>query len=72
MTPGPSFVLQATRELYSIQHHSDIGLAATAALLTAHQSAQVVDQQAVVQLSAYLEVRNHPLVLGCGHPKSRS
>lgn len=46
------------RELYSIQQHADAGLAATAALLTAHQSAKVVDENAVLQLSAYLEVRS--------------
>lgn len=53
-TPPPS---QALRELYSIQQHADVGLAATAALLTAHQAAKVVDDNAVLQLSAYLEVR---------------
>lgn len=52
--PTPS---QALRELYSIQQHADVGLAATAALLTAHQAAKVVDDNAVLQLSAYLEVR---------------
>jgi hypothetical protein len=48
---------QALRELYSIQQRADVGLAATAALLTAHQAAKVVDDNAVLQLSAYLEVR---------------
>lgn len=49
-------ILQAIRELYNIQQHPDAGLAATAALLTAHQAAKVVDDNAVLQLSAYLEV----------------
>lgn len=50
------------RELYAIQQHADVGLAATAALLTAHQSAKVVDDNAVMQLSAYLQVH----LVGCG------
>lgn len=48
--------VQAMRELYAIQSHSEVGLAATAALVTAHQSARTVDQDAVIQLAAYLEV----------------
>lgn len=47
---------QAIRQLYNIQQHADVALAATAALLTAHQAAKVVDDNAVMQLSAYLEV----------------
>eukprot|EP00878_Enallax_costatus_P035583 GHUV01039759.1.p1 GENE.GHUV01039759.1~~GHUV01039759.1.p1 ORF type:complete len:199 (+),score=58.44 GHUV01039759.1:79-675(+) len=47
---------EAMRELYAVQGHSETGLAATAALLTAHQSAKTVDQDAIIQLSAHLEV----------------
>lgn len=49
--------MQAMRELYSIQQHAEVGLAATAALLTAHQMAKVVDHSAVMQLTAYLQVK---------------
>lgn len=57
--------MQAIREFYSIQQHADVGLAATAALLTAHQAAKVVDENAVLQLSAYLQVsdRKHQVVV---------
>lgn len=60
MKPGKHSLftlMQAIRELYAVQQHPDVGLAATAALLTAHQAAKVVDNAAVMQLSAYLEVR---------------
>lgn len=44
------------RELYAVQGNSETELAAAAALLTAHQSAKNVNQDAVIQLSAHLEV----------------
>jgi hypothetical protein len=44
------------RELHGLQQHPDVGLAAAAALLTAHQSARVLDAAAVAQLSAHLEL----------------
>uniref|UniRef100_A0A383W643 Uncharacterized protein n=1 Tax=Tetradesmus obliquus TaxID=3088 RepID=A0A383W643_TETOB len=43
------------RELYAVQSHQDVELAATAALLTAHQAAKVVDHDAVAKLSMQLE-----------------
>jgi hypothetical protein len=48
--------MQAIRELHAVQQSADVGLAATAALLTAHQAAKIVDDATVMQLSAYLEV----------------
>lgn len=51
--------VQATRELFALQQHHDVGPAATAALLSAHQSAKVVDHHAVAQLTTRLEVRCH-------------
>lgn len=50
-------MLQAIRELHAVHQSADVGLAATAALLTAHQAAKIVDDATVLQLSAYLEVR---------------
>lgn len=50
--------MQAMRELYAVQSHQDVELAATAALLTAHQAAKVVDHDAVAKLSMQLEVRS--------------
>jgi hypothetical protein len=50
-------LLQALRELYAVQSHPDVELASTAALLTAHQAAKVVDRDAVAKLSMPLEVR---------------
>jgi hypothetical protein len=49
-------LMQAMRELYAVQSHPDVELAATAALLTAHQAAKVVDQDAVAKLSMQLQV----------------
>jgi hypothetical protein len=51
-------LLQAMRELYAVQSHPDVELAATAALLTAHQAAKIVDHDAVAKLSMQLEVRS--------------
>ncbi|KAF6259487.1 intraflagellar transport protein [Scenedesmus sp. NREL 46B-D3] len=45
----------AMRELYAVQSHPDVELVATAALLTAHQAAKVVDHDAVARLSMNLE-----------------
>lgn len=45
------------RELYSVQAHPEVQLAATAALISAHQSARIVDHDAITQLAAYMEVR---------------
>jgi hypothetical protein len=50
-------LLQAMRELYAVQSHPDVELASTAALLTAHQAAKIVDHDAVSKLSMQLEVR---------------
>lgn len=47
---------QALRELQAIQHNPDVELAAAAAMLVIHESSRVVDQEAVVSLSAKLEV----------------
>eukprot|EP00878_Enallax_costatus_P042969 GHUV01050502.1.p1 GENE.GHUV01050502.1~~GHUV01050502.1.p1 ORF type:complete len:142 (+),score=22.70 GHUV01050502.1:79-504(+) len=58
---------EAMRELYAVQGHSETGLAATAALLTAHQSAKTVDQDAIIQLSAHLEVCSNAAAVHSPH-----
>lgn len=47
---------QAIRELHAVQSHPDTEVAATAALLAAHQTARVVDYDAIAEMTANLEV----------------
>ncbi len=48
---------QALRELQVVAHVPDLELAAAAAMVTAHESAKVVDQEAILELNSKLEVR---------------
>jgi hypothetical protein len=48
--------LQALRELQAVQVHQEFDLASTAAMLAAYESSRVVDQEAIISLSAKLEV----------------
>jgi len=57
--------MQSMRELYALQQLPDVGLAATAALLAAHQSAKSVDHDAVIKLSSHLEVTCYTSSLLC-------
>ncbi|KAF8072682.1 TTC21B [Scenedesmus sp. PABB004] len=52
---GGGAMPEAMRELYAVQSHPEVGLAATAALLAVHGAARSVDRCAVATLSAALE-----------------